>query len=76
MGVVENIRWDRWPRSGKHLGRRVKVRFHYDPKHTFVGTIVRGDAEEPHETIIRLVSPPPWYGRYVRAGECQYALLD
>lgn len=69
MGVVSNISATSWPKQGGHLGKRVRVCFHFDTSHTFPGTIVRDDAEEPWVTIISLD-----IGRVVLATECQYAV--
>lgn len=71
MGVLLNIRHDRFPIQGSHAGKRVVVCFHYDTTHTVAGIIVRDDAEHPHLTIIRLDD-----GRTVLATECQYTLRD
>lgn len=68
MGVVKNIKIDSFPKQGDWLGLRVNVCFHYDLSCTIDGEIVREDAEEPYETIIRLDD-----GRFVRAQECQYS---
>ena len=69
MGVVNTIAFDKWPKQGSHLGKRVDVCFHYDTSRRVKGTIVRDDAEEPHITIISLDS-----GKVVLATECQYSL--
>lgn len=67
MGVVSNIKHDKFPEQGNYLGRKVKVCFHYDTNNTIPGVIVRDDKEEPHRTIIKLDD-----GRHVLAIECQY----
>ena len=69
MGAVKTIAFDKWPKQGTFLGKRVKVCFHYDTSRTLDGTIVREDAEEPHVTIISLDS-----GKVVLSTECQYSL--
>lgn len=70
MGVVNNIRHDEFPKQGRWLGARVLVYFNYDTAHELPGVIVRDDRESPGETIIKLDD-----GRYVRAAECQYAMM-
>ena len=67
MGVVNTITYDRFPKQGSFLGKRVEVCFHYDTEHTFMGTIVRDDREEPYVTIIKLDN-----GLFVLTDECQY----
>lgn len=77
MGCVENITFEKFPKQADenykypHLGKRVEVCYHYDTSKTHYGTIVREDIEEPFETIIKLDN-----GRYLRAVECQYSILD
>jgi hypothetical protein len=55
--------------QGSFLGKRVAVCFNYDTSRQIEGEVVRDDAEEPFETVIRLAD-----GRLVRASECQYRL--
>jgi hypothetical protein len=69
MGNHRDIRYDRWPKQGDWLHKRVKVVFHYDLTHQMQGTIVRDDREHPHRMIIRLDD-----GRYVLPEECQWSL--
>lgn len=68
MGCVDTISFSSFPKQHKTLHARVKVCFHYDTSHMIGGTIVREDAEEPYDMIIRLDD-----GRYVRGVECQYS---
>jgi len=68
MGNVLNITIDKFPKQGSMFGKRTKVCFHYDISKTILGTIVRDDAEEPYEGIIKLDD-----GRYVRTCECQHS---
>jgi hypothetical protein len=68
MGCIKNISISEWPKQGSHLGKRVKVCFHFDASRSVMGTVVRDDAEEPHRTIISLDN-----GRVVLATECQYS---
>jgi len=68
MGCVETIRADRFPKQGYWLGKRVKVCFWYDTSNTFLGTIIRDDAEEPYVEIIQLDS-----GIVILSTECQYS---
>lgn len=70
MGVHQNIGYDKFPKQGGWLGRRVNVCFNYDTSKSIFGTIVRDDREEPGQTIIKLDD-----GRYVEASECQYQVL-
>lgn len=77
MGVVNTIDYDHFPKQADEnykypkLGKRVKVCYKYDNTRTHMGTIVRDDIEEPGETIIKLDN-----GRYIRAEECQYSILE
>lgn len=70
MGCINTISFDKFPKQGEHVGKRVEVCFHYDISKTVFGTVVRDDYEEPWETIIKLDN-----GRYIKATECQYAIL-
>lgn len=71
MGCIATISHDKHPDQGPHYGRRVSVCFHFDASHTIGGTIVRDDAQEPYQTIIKTDD-----GRYLIATECQYRLID
>ena len=70
MGCHKNITINTFPKQGSMLGKRTEVCFHYDTSKTIFGTIVRDDAEDPGESIIKLDD-----GRYIRATECQYSPL-
>lgn len=67
MGVVQNIRIDKFPKQGRYLHARVIVCFNYDTSRTIEGTCIRDDLEEPGCTILRLDD-----GRIVLATECQF----
>lgn len=67
MGIRKNIGYDTFPKQG-NVGKRVRVCFNYDTSRIIRRTIVRDDAEEPWELIIKLDD-----GRYVRAVECMYS---
>ena len=69
MGAVDSIKWDKWPKQGRFLNLRVVVCFHYDTAYTIGGVVVRDDAEEPGQMLIRLDD-----GRIVRSVECMYTL--
>jgi len=56
------------PKQGNFLHLRTKVCFNYDTINFVMGTIVRDDAEQPFETIIRLDD-----GRYILSSECQHS---
>lgn len=70
MGSHQNIDYDKFPKQGHHLGRRVKVCFNYDTSKLISGTIVRDDMEEPYRLVIKLDD-----GRYVLSIECMYSLV-
>lgn len=72
MGVVANIYYENYPEQSRYFspGTRVIVCYKYDTSRTHEGVIVRNDADEPFETIIKLDN-----GRYLRAKECQYQML-
>lgn len=70
MGVVPSVGFDRFPKQGTWLGRRVQVCFDYDTSRTIGGTIIREDDEPPGLMLINLDD-----GRTVRSVECQYSLL-
>lgn len=69
MGVVTNIGFDKFPKQGVFLGKRVRVCFNYDTSRFLEGNVVRDDTEVPGLLIIRLDD-----GRYVLSTECQYQL--
>lgn len=69
MGCVKTIDKYNFPRQTGHVNQRVSVCFHYDTSRTVDGTIIRDDAEEPFETLIKLDN-----GRVLRGVECQYSL--
>ena len=71
MGCVNTIAYDKFPKQGKHLGKRVDVCFHYDTSKIVKGNIVRDDCEEPSRTIIKLDD-----GRYVLGIECHYSIVE
>ena len=72
MGVHVGITATSFPRQGSHLGKRVKVCFHYDTSQWIFGVVVRDDVEDPGITIIRLDDErPPVLGT-----ECQYSIVD
>ena len=71
MGMVVNVGFDRFPKQGTYLTRRVKVCFKYDSTKMVSGVVVRDDAEEPGRMIIKLDN-----GRYVLSTECMYQLED
>lgn len=68
MGVEINVGFDKFPKQGSFLGRRVRVCFHYDTDNIVMGTIVRDDSEEPYRMIISLDD-----GRVVLSVECMYS---
>ena len=68
MGCVKTIDYDKWPKQGSWLGRRVAVCFNFNTDRLVPGKIVRDDVQEPFTTIIALED-----GRYVLAGECQFS---
>jgi hypothetical protein len=68
--MSDSITFDRFPKQGAYVGRRVRVCFDYDTSKQVTGTVVREDVEEPGEMIIKLDN-----GRYVRSVECQYGFL-
>ena len=71
MGIVDSIHFDRFPIQGPHLGRRVRVVFHYDTTRVVRGTVVRDDFADPWITIISLDDR-----RVVLGTECQYAVVE
>ena len=76
MGIVPNVRHDQFPNQRRlDLGTRVRVCFAYDTAHQVLGTIVRYDAEEPFEEIIRLDDciPNTEIPRFIRTTECMWS---
>ena len=65
MGCVKTIGYNKFPRQGNWLGKRVKVCFFYNSDKCIGGKIVREDYEEPFLTMLSLDD-----GRYVLATEC------
>jgi hypothetical protein len=70
VGVHNNIGYERFPKQGDFLGRKVNVCFDYDTSKTIRGMVVRDDKEEPGTLLIRLTDD-----RIVNATECQYSLI-
>lgn len=71
MGALAEITHNEFPDQGLHYGKRVEVCFHCDTRFTVMGEVVRDDAGEPYQTIIKLDD-----GRYILATECQYRPAD
>jgi hypothetical protein len=69
MGCHKNISYEKFPKQSNEVGKKVNVVYHYDTSKSHSGTIVRSDAEEPFETIIKLDNEE----RYLRTTECQYS---
>ena len=69
MGCVKTIDKYHFPKQSGHVNQRVEVCFHYNSKETTNGTIIRDDAEEPFETLIKLDN-----GHVLRGVECQYSI--
>lgn len=69
MGIIPAVGFDRFPKQGSFLGKRVNVCFDYDTTRTIGGNVIRDDAEEPGLMLIHLDD-----GRVVRSVECQYSL--
>lgn len=67
MGVVNSIGFDKFPKQGTYLGKRVNVCFNYNTSKQIAGTVVREDVEEPGVMIIRLDDT-----RHVLSTECQW----
>ena len=68
MGNHPNIDYDKFPKQGQHLGKRVRVCFHYGSK-AVGGVVIRDDIEEPWLTVILLSDK-----RAILSTECQYTL--
>lgn len=66
-----SVSYSEFPKQGQYVSARVKVAFNYDFTKTLFGKVVRDDAEQPFQTIIRLDS-----GLYVLGEECQYQILN
>ena len=69
MGCHTDINFDTFPKQGNHLGKKVKVCFHFDTSRLISGEIVRNDTSDPYLTIIKLED-----GRHVLGTECQYSV--
>ncbi len=69
MGVHHNIGFEKMPKQGSFLGKRVKVCFNYNSEQWIGGIIVRDDAEDPGIQIITLDDK-----RVLLTTECQYSL--
>jgi len=69
MGYIKNISFDKFPKQGTWLGKKVKVYYHYDTTKSHDGVIVRDDNENPGQTIIHI----PSENRFVLATEVQYS---
>lgn len=68
MGCEQTISATQFPKQGDQWGRKVFVCFNYDTSQTFLGLVVRDDAEEPGRMIIKLDD-----GRHVLSTECQWS---
>ena len=68
MGSVPTIDASKFPKQGRELNKTVAVCFNYDLSNQLRGVVVRDDAEEPFQTIIKLED-----GRHVLATECMYS---
>jgi hypothetical protein len=71
MDTLDPVGFDRFPKQGSWLGRRVVVCFDYDTSRTIGGTIIREDEEAPGLMLIHLDD-----GRVVRSVECQYSFPE
>ena len=72
MGVVLNIGATKFPEQDpEKQQKRVAVRFRDNSGVDVLGTIVRSDAEEPYQTIIKLDD-----GRYILDSECMYRVSN
>lgn len=69
MGVVQNVDYEKFPKQGEKLGKKVKVAFNYVLSKALNGIVVRDDREEPGLTIIKLEDD-----RYVLSTECQFSI--
>lgn len=69
MGVHQNIDYNKFPKQGNWINKRVRVCFNYNSNNYLFGKIVRDDAEEPNKLIIELDN-----GTYILSSECQYSL--
>ena len=71
MGIEKNVGFNKFPKQGKLLEKKVEVCFDYDTSKLVDGRIVRDDIKEPYRAIIQLSD-----GRYVLSTECQYHPID
>jgi hypothetical protein len=67
MGCVDNITAEKYPKQGAYLNTRVRVCFNFNASETFLGVVIRDDAEAPGRMIIKLDN-----GRVLLATECQW----
>lgn len=70
MGVHQNIGYDKFPKQGGDLGKKVNVCFNYESNKIIKGKVVRDDIEEPYLMLFQLED-----GRVVRSTECHYMPL-
>lgn len=70
MGVVNTINYEKFPKQGDLLHKRVQVVYEYDTSKCHEGTVVRYDVEEPFKVIFKLDN-----GRVLLGTECQYRPL-
>ena len=68
MGDHANIDKTKFPKQGAYKDSRVRVCFHYDSNAVVGGVVVRDDAEEPGQMIIKLDD-----GRHVLSTECMWS---
>ena len=68
-GNRKNVGFDKFPKQGEELGRKVNVCFNYNTSKIIKGKIVRDDMEKPMRTIIQLSD-----GRYILGTEGQYSI--
>lgn len=69
MGVHQSVGYNKFPKQGANLDKRVSVYFGYDLDRIVEGVIVRDDMEQPFLSIIKLAD-----GRYVMSTECMYSI--
>jgi hypothetical protein len=69
MGCVATIGFNRMPKQGPWVGKKVDVYFHYDTSKSIRGEIIRDDTEQPYVGIIKLED-----GRFVLDTECQMSM--
>jgi uroporphyrinogen-III synthase len=70
LGVHQNVGFDKFPKQGNFLNKKVKVCFNYDTSKPLKGKVIRDDIEEPYQTLIQLED-----GRVLRSTECQYSSI-